>query len=99
MLTAPPIIETARLRLRGHQLSDLKDCTSLWADPSVTQYISGKPSTETQTWSRLQAYIGHWALLGFGYWVIETKARQFVGEVGLDKSARLLLPDTMHWKG
>lgn len=56
----------------------------MWSNPQVTQYIGGKPSTKTQTWARLQAYIGHWALLGFGYWVIETKdTRQFVGEVGL----------------
>jgi RimJ/RimL family protein N-acetyltransferase len=28
-------------------------------------------------------YIGHWALMGFGYWVIEEKATgEFVGDVG-----------------
>ncbi len=84
MHTMPPIIETARLRLRGHRYGDLQACTAMWADPIVTQYIGGKPSTETQTWARLQAYVGHWAMLGFGYWLIETKdGHEFVGEVGL----------------
>jgi RimJ/RimL family protein N-acetyltransferase len=55
----------------------------MWSDPVVTRYISGKPSTEAKTWSRLLTYAGHWALLGFGYWAIEHKASQeFIGEVG-----------------
>ena len=78
------MIETPRLCLRSHRYSDLKDCVAMWSDPRVTQYIGGKPSTETQTWARLQAYVGHWAMLGFGYWVIETKdRREFAGEIGL----------------
>ncbi len=65
----------------------------MWSDPVVTRYIGGKPSTETQTWARLEAYVGHWALLGFGYWVIETKdAGEFVGEVGLADFKRDIAP-------
>jgi RimJ/RimL family protein N-acetyltransferase len=80
----PPIIETERLRLRGHTDADLRDCLAMWSDPIVTQFIGGKPSTEAQTWARLQAYVGHWNLLGFGYWLIESKdSQKFVGEVGL----------------
>ncbi len=55
----------------------------MWSDPIVTRYIGGKPSTEQQTWSRLLNYAGHWALLGFGYWAVEDKARgTFIGELG-----------------
>ena len=55
----------------------------MWSDPAVTRYIGGKPSTCQQTWSRLVTYVGHWALMGFGYWVLEEKAtRRFVGELG-----------------
>lgn len=78
-----PVIETARLRLRGHRPNDLADCVAMWSDPTVTRYIGGKPSTEQQTWMRLLGYIGHWAAMGFGYWVIEERdSGRFVGEVG-----------------
>ena len=29
----------------------------MWADPEVTRYISGKPSTSTEVWLRLLRYI------------------------------------------
>jgi RimJ/RimL family protein N-acetyltransferase len=55
----------------------------MWSDPNVTKFISGRASTEHQTWMRLLSYLGHWALMGFGYWAIEEKASgDFVGEVG-----------------
>ena len=78
-----PRIETKRLVLRGHTDADLADCVAMWSDPLVTKFIGGKPSTEAQTWARVQAYLGHWHLLGFGYWAIEAKdTHQFVGEIG-----------------
>jgi RimJ/RimL family protein N-acetyltransferase len=78
-----PVIETERLRLRMHRQDDFSACAAMWADPDVTKYIGGKPSTAQQTWSRLLAYIGHWQLLGFGYWAIETRdAHEFAGEIG-----------------
>jgi RimJ/RimL family protein N-acetyltransferase len=55
----------------------------MWADPNITKYISGRPSTEQQTWMRLLSYVGHWSILGFGYWAIEERrSGDFVGEVG-----------------
>jgi RimJ/RimL family protein N-acetyltransferase len=55
----------------------------MWADPIVTRHIGGRPLTEEESWTRLLRYIGHWALLGFGYWVVEEKATgRFIGEVG-----------------
>jgi RimJ/RimL family protein N-acetyltransferase len=78
-----PVIETARLRLRGHRTDDLSHCVAMWSDPNVTKFISGRASTEQQTWMRLLSYVGHWALMGFGYWAIEEKASgDFAGEVG-----------------
>jgi len=80
---AAPVIETARLRLRGHRYEDLAHCVAMWADPDVTKFIGGKPSTEQQTWARLLSYIGHWALMDFGYWVVEERdTGSFVGEIG-----------------
>jgi RimJ/RimL family protein N-acetyltransferase len=55
----------------------------MWADSIVTRHIGGKPFSKEESWSRLLRYAGHWALLGFGYWVIEERATgKFVGEVG-----------------
>ena len=78
-----PVIETDRLRLRGHHPSDLDACLAMWSDPVVTRFIGGRASTEQQTWARLVGYVGQWMLLGFGYWAVEEKAtNQFLGEVG-----------------
>jgi RimJ/RimL family protein N-acetyltransferase len=83
MLKAAPVIETERLHLRGHAYDDLADCAAMWGDPTVTRFISGKPSPLQKTWSGMLAYIGHWELMGFGYWLIEEKAsRKFIGEMG-----------------
>jgi RimJ/RimL family protein N-acetyltransferase len=78
-----PVLETERLKLRGHRVEDFVHCAAMWADPEVTRYIGGKPYTEEESWARLLRYAGHWSLLGFGYWVVEEKsAGHFVGEVG-----------------
>ena len=95
--TAPavdvPILETERLKLRGHRLDDFVHSAAMWADPAVTRYIGGKPLTEEECWARLLRYIGHWSLLGFGYWVAEEKATgNFVGEIGFADYKRDVQP-------
>ncbi len=88
-----PIIETARLRLRGHHAGDQAACAALWGDPEVTRYIGGRPFTAEEVWSRLLRYVGHWAVLGFGYWVVEEKASgEFVGEAGFADYRREMKP-------
>jgi RimJ/RimL family protein N-acetyltransferase len=77
------MLETARLRLRGHALGDFEACAAMWGDERVARYIGGRPSTRDETWSRLLRYNGHWSLLGYGFWVIEEKdSGAFVGELG-----------------
>ena len=91
--SAVPVLETARLTLRGHRLDDFAACAAMWADPIVTRHIGGKPFTEEESWARLLRYAGHWDLLGFGYWVAEEKAtRQFAGEIGFANYKRSLEP-------
>lgn len=78
-----PVIETERLRLRGHTMADFEASAAMWGDPGVARFISGKPSTREESWRRMMTYPGHWALLGFGFWLIEEKATgAFVGEAG-----------------
>jgi len=92
-LLSVPVIETARLRLRGHALADAAQMAALWCDKGVTQYIGGRPQTAEESWGRLLRYAGHWRLLGFGYWVLEEKATgAFVGEAGLSEYKREIVP-------
>ncbi len=84
-----PVLETERLRLRGHQLDDFAVYAAMWADLAVTRHTSGRPLAEEEAWIRLLRYVGHWALLGFGYWVVEDKATGgFIGEVGFAENKR-----------
>lgn len=90
---AVSVIETQRLRLRRHRIDDFGDCAAMWADPIVTRYIGGKPSSEEEVWARLLRYVGHWEWMGFGYWVIEEKdTGDFLGELGFADYKRDIEP-------
>ena len=79
-----PILDTARLRLRGHRADDLEACCALWSDPDVVRYIGGQVSPRDVVWMRLVQYVGHWALNGYGYWLVEERATgRMIGEVGV----------------
>lgn len=55
----------------------------MWADPVVVRYIRPTPFTEEESWARMLRHVGHWALLGYGYWVVEDKdTGDFLGEAG-----------------
>jgi RimJ/RimL family protein N-acetyltransferase len=88
-----PVLETARLMLRPHRLDDFEDAVAMWGDSDVTRFIGGKPATREEVWARLLRYAGHWALLGYGYWVIrETATARFVGEIGFADFHRDIAP-------
>jgi RimJ/RimL family protein N-acetyltransferase len=88
-----PVIETERLRLRGHSKEDFAASCGLWGDPKVTQHITPKPLTAEDVWSRLLRYAGHWQWLGFGFWAVEEKmSGQFVGEMGFAEYKREIIP-------
>jgi RimJ/RimL family protein N-acetyltransferase len=88
-----PVIETERLLLRGHRPQDFASCAAMWADPLVTRCIGGKPLSEEETWGRVLRGVGHWAWMGFGYWVVEEKATgSFAGEMGFSDWKREIVP-------
>lgn len=88
-----PVIETARLILRGHQLDDFDSLAAMWGDPVVARFIGGRPSTRDESWARLTRYVGHWALLGFGYWAVEVKGEgRYIGDVGFADWKRDIVP-------
>jgi RimJ/RimL family protein N-acetyltransferase len=76
-------IQTDRLNLREHTLQDFDALYAMWSEPAVYRHIIGHPATREEAWTRLLRYSGHWALLGYGYWVVEEKATgDYVGEMG-----------------
>jgi RimJ/RimL family protein N-acetyltransferase len=88
-----PVLETERLRMRGHRVEDFKDCLAMWSDPDVTRFIGGKHLSGEEVWARMLRYAGHWTMLGFGYWLVEEKASGlFVGEVGFADFRRQIAP-------
>jgi RimJ/RimL family protein N-acetyltransferase len=88
-----PALESERLSFSGHRPGDFDECAAMWGDPAVTRHIGGVPSSSEEVWARLLRYVGHWDLLGFGYWVVREKASgRFVGEVGFADFKRLIEP-------
>jgi len=88
-----PILETERLILRPHRVEDFEDMAAMWADPAVVQFISGVPSSATDSWSRLLRYIGHWQALDYGFWAVTDKETGvFLGEVGFADFKREIEP-------
>ena len=88
-----PTITTPRLILRAHTPADFAACCALWADPGVTRFISGRASTPDETWRRILAYVGHWQLLGYGYFLVTSRETgAVVGEFGLADFRRNVVP-------
>ncbi|MEJ0059678.1 MAG: GNAT family N-acetyltransferase [Terricaulis sp.] len=88
-----PVLETPRLIMRGHRLADFDATAELWANADVVRYISGKSFTREESWPRFLRHVGHWAIMGHGYWVVEHKETgRFVGEVGFGEFKRDIEP-------
>lgn len=93
MMPAIPTLETARLRLRAPSLKDFPDSLAMWRDEGVARHTTGRPATPEEAWARLLRYVGHWCLIGYGYWVVERIADgAYVGEVGFADFHRDITP-------
>ncbi len=91
-LSIPPL-HTARLLLRAPALSDFDACLAMWSHPTVTRFISGRASSGEEVWARLLRYLGHWAVFGYGFWIVEDRVTgAFLGEVGFGDFHRELEP-------
>jgi RimJ/RimL family protein N-acetyltransferase len=81
-----PVIETERLMLRRWRESDIEPNSAMLADPASARFITsdGKPVTDMFFgWRNAAILAGHWALHGFGMFVVEEKQTgRFVGRVG-----------------
>lgn len=82
---AAPILETARLRLRGWRSDDILQYSNLVGDPDTARFITrtGKPYTSAQAWAEVAFFVGHWQMLGYGMFVVEERGSgDFLGRVG-----------------
>lgn len=78
-----PVIETERLILREPRLSDMDAMVAFYAGEERTRFIGGSIDA-FQVWGRLAGQIGHWALRGYGMWMVEERATgATVGRIGL----------------
>jgi len=81
-----PGIETERLILRQWRAADVAANMAMLGDPLAARFITAdrKPVTETMAgWRNAAIMAGHWALHGFGMFVVEEKGSgKFAGRVG-----------------
>jgi RimJ/RimL family protein N-acetyltransferase len=86
-------LETQRLTLRPHALSDFDAYCALWADTDVVRFIGGKPFSREASWMRFLRHAGLWKHLGFGFLVIqEGRTGRFLGEAGFHDLKRDISP-------
>lgn len=77
-----PILETEDLILRGYDEADFEAFAAFGTSPRAS-YVGG-PHTRWDSWRAFLAAIGHWALRGYGMWMIEhRKSRVIAGRVGV----------------
>lgn len=89
---AAPTIETARLRLRAYTQDDFGPILAMVSDGETMRHISGAQSRE-EAWRRMLAGPGCWALLGYGYWVVERRSDgAVIGQAGLADFKRDMEP-------
>jgi len=86
-------LETDRLVLRPPQQADFNDIYAMWSDLTVVRHVTGNAFTKEEAWARLLRSAGHWAMMGFGYWVVSEKhSGKFIGEVGFGQYKRGIDP-------
>jgi len=69
----PPVLETARLQLRGFRVSDLDALADIYADPAVMRYIRDGVRSRKYTASNILMYMLSWAQQGYGVWAVTGK--------------------------
>jgi RimJ/RimL family protein N-acetyltransferase len=77
-----PTLTTERLVLRGFRASDWDDYSSMNADPAVRQWLGGNLLSREQSWTQMEAFLGQWALRGYGVFTVEVDG-VFAGRAGI----------------
>ncbi len=77
-----PVLETDRLVLRGPKPADLEAFMAFYK--TERSHMAGGPLTEKLSWQAFAADFGHWAILGFGRFIVTLLGEDRpIGLVGL----------------
>jgi RimJ/RimL family protein N-acetyltransferase len=76
-----PVLTTDRLTLREPRESDFPAMLAFSESPRA-EFIGGGIDRQW-VWRTHLANIGHWALRGYGFFAVDTKAGDFIGRVGV----------------
>ena len=79
---AIPTLETERLILRPQRAEDFEAVATFFADEDRSRGFGG-PQSRNEAWRWFASVIGHWALRGYGFWMVDTRQGEHVGMVGL----------------
>jgi RimJ/RimL family protein N-acetyltransferase len=81
---APRELTTPRLRLRQFAPADHAPYAAMCADREVMRFIgTGAPMSSDDAWRGIAAMLGHWVLLGYGMWAVESRdGGELIGRVG-----------------
>ena len=81
-MTSIPTLTTERLILRAPQPKDVPAFATFYASDAAS--FVGGPLDAAQTWRYLAEVIGHWAMRGYGRWIVTLKDEdEAIGLVGL----------------
>ncbi|QFT94794.1 hypothetical protein FIU86_18225 [Roseovarius sp. THAF9] len=77
-----PVLQTEDLILRGYDETDF-EAFAAFGTSDRASFVGG-PHTRWDSWRAFMAAIGHWALRGYGMWMIEHReSRVIAGRVGM----------------
>lgn len=79
----PPRLLTERLVLRGYEPRDVAPHLASAQDPEVQRFLGG-PRGPYDAFASLATHAGHWALRGYGSWMVERREDgELLGRLGL----------------
>jgi len=88
-----PVIETARLRLRGLRASDIEAQAAMNGDERVMRYAGGEALNREESWRRMLSGPAMWLLRGYGAWAVERKTDgEFLGQIFFANFKRDMTP-------
>ena len=82
MIAGIPTIDTQDLILRGYRETDFY-AFAAFAASDRSRFVGG-PQSRHDSWRSFMASIGHWALRGYGMWIVEHRdSAKVAGRVGV----------------